>query len=975
MKIKQLHIYGFGKWQDQKWDFNDQQLSVIAGENEAGKSTIRAFILFMLFGLPPQQRKRYLPKRGGQLGGRMIIQGSDGQDYTIERVDNRSNAEAICYDQHGQKLAPDWLTEELNGVDRTLYNQIFNFDVFALQVEGGFSKEQLGEILLSIGMTGSDRIYQTEKQLNKSLDDQFKKGGSKPKLNQLIKQLTEQEKELKQLEDTVEAYQAHQEKSQAYQAEMKAIRLEIGRLKNELNLLVEQQRVYPAIETYHLNKQELLEYPEQIDFPEQGEERYKRLKETLQPLQADVEVIKRQLTELKSDHDELVEHLYPKQIINQIEKRLNQAREYQALVQEKYQIERQIKEKNQSISTQLNELQLNLTEADLEDLPLNYTTEQTWQDLAEQAVQNKQQFAENKSLLETLINQKSSLTTERELLETKTLSAREKEMTEQELEQINQRLYQPKQTDHPLIKQYNTQRIFNIVMISILLLSIILLLSSKHSLLNSILTGALLVVGGIFIWQQMKLRKKSLHILNTQTEEVTAEWHDRRILLMEKLTSHDHHRDQLLLVSNKLKEVDDQYHVVKEQLVTLELEEARLTQLINEEKSKFSFLQSLSVQFWPDLAGRLRDIIDLMHQRDQLKATLTDLKEQLNQFEVETIEQFGQLIKANKADFQNDLDQLKDLLFQQQTLLERKDKLESRLTTKYDEQKQAEAKTIPYQKELDELLALAKVNSEEDFIKKAKLYQQWYELKETQQEMVRQIKVHLPDDLVGSILAGDYLTKTELNAKIQSNEAELRALDHQLNDLIKKDADLQAILNTLAHSKASLELKHAFHLTRDKLIEGAKEWLINQLALMQIEKTKTIFQTSYLPVVLEKASAFFMQLTKGRYTNIDFDLDHTQLFILASDQQTYQLEELSQGTMDQLFVSIRLGISSWLAEHIQLPFLIDDGFVHFDQQRKQEMERILEGLSDVHQIIYFTKDIPTNEQLRDKVEDRMIILS
>lgn len=62
-------------------------------------------------------------------------------------------------------------------------------------------------------MTGSDRIYQTEKQLNKSLDDQFKKGGSKPKLNQLIKQLTEQEKELKQLEDTVEAYQTHQEKA------------------------------------------------------------------------------------------------------------------------------------------------------------------------------------------------------------------------------------------------------------------------------------------------------------------------------------------------------------------------------------------------------------------------------------------------------------------------------------------------------------------------------------------------------------------------------------------------------------------------------------------------------------------------------------------------------------------------------------------------------------------------------------------
>src|SRR5699024_1683002 len=109
----------------------------IVGDNEAGKSTIRAFILFILFGLSPQQRQRYLPKRGGQLGGRLVVQASNGQDYTIERIENRSNAEAVCYDQNGQKQEPDWLSQELNGVDRALYNQIFNFDVFGLQLEGG----------------------------------------------------------------------------------------------------------------------------------------------------------------------------------------------------------------------------------------------------------------------------------------------------------------------------------------------------------------------------------------------------------------------------------------------------------------------------------------------------------------------------------------------------------------------------------------------------------------------------------------------------------------------------------------------------------------------------------------------------------------------------------------------------------------------------------------------------------------------
>ena len=193
MRIKQLHIYGFGKWQDQSWELDERRITMIMGENEAGKSTIRAFILFILFGLPPRERERYLPKRGGQLGGRLVVQATNGADYTIERLHDRLNGEAVCYDEAGKEQSENWLNEELNGMDRKLFNQIFNFDVFSLQIEKGISEEQLGEVLLSVGMTGSDRIYKAENEFKKVLDAKFLPRGSKPELNQLINQLVDQD--------------------------------------------------------------------------------------------------------------------------------------------------------------------------------------------------------------------------------------------------------------------------------------------------------------------------------------------------------------------------------------------------------------------------------------------------------------------------------------------------------------------------------------------------------------------------------------------------------------------------------------------------------------------------------------------------------------------------------------------------------------------------------------------------------------
>lgn len=49
MKLVKAKIYGFGKWVDQEFDFQ-QDYQVIFGSNEAGKTTLLNFIKSILFG-------------------------------------------------------------------------------------------------------------------------------------------------------------------------------------------------------------------------------------------------------------------------------------------------------------------------------------------------------------------------------------------------------------------------------------------------------------------------------------------------------------------------------------------------------------------------------------------------------------------------------------------------------------------------------------------------------------------------------------------------------------------------------------------------------------------------------------------------------------------------------------------------------------------------------------------------------------
>ena len=74
MRITDLHISSFGHWNGlQIADFSDQ-ITVIHGPNEAGKSTLLQFVRAVLYGFSPTKHRRFVPPvYEGRVGGSVTV--------------------------------------------------------------------------------------------------------------------------------------------------------------------------------------------------------------------------------------------------------------------------------------------------------------------------------------------------------------------------------------------------------------------------------------------------------------------------------------------------------------------------------------------------------------------------------------------------------------------------------------------------------------------------------------------------------------------------------------------------------------------------------------------------------------------------------------------------------------------------------------------------------------------------------------
>lgn len=212
MIIESINIKSFGMITDMTLNFSES-INVIVGHNEAGKSTIAAFIKYMLYGFEnaptpdgvPDERAKRINWDNGTAQGSMTVRVGDKR-YLINRTSERvDNGQRVSYKEDSAILDLDTGSpafgkvpagEVFFGVDRELFeNTAFIGQIGDSSINEGSVKQSIENILFS----GSEKInnQRAASKVAVKMETLFHKGGSGGAIYELRKRTEQLEERFK----------------------------------------------------------------------------------------------------------------------------------------------------------------------------------------------------------------------------------------------------------------------------------------------------------------------------------------------------------------------------------------------------------------------------------------------------------------------------------------------------------------------------------------------------------------------------------------------------------------------------------------------------------------------------------------------------------------------------------------------------------------------------------------------------------
>ncbi len=937
MRIESIHIYGFGKWIDQHFSFQQDGHIEIAGENESGKSTLRQFILYMLFGMKAKQIERFTPKKGSTVGGRLTISGLADQTVTIERVHGKHKNQAIIYGNNGAQMDEEWLQSALQGIDRKEFQSIYTFDAHDLKQIQELNNESLHEVLLAVGMTGSDRIYHAERVLEKKLADWFKPYGKKPEINQLFQELADLKNELTNAKEKENQYQ--QRLVEIEQLEKHLFQLEQEKSSTKENQEQAEKRLthYALIEDYYFTNAKLKRQNQNMMFPVEGLKRLNEWKDSILPLKSEEQVLRNNVAEIEQQINRL--DLIPDEKLEKIEFGLKLKNEIDQIEAEIEQIRTRISTIEQEIITKLDSMQINLTIEQLRETELPFYLEEAWADLANQRekLTLEKQYLENDR--SSTAKMKQELLEEKEQLQKSLLEQEQVKQYKNEIEQVNQVDNQTKQQAQFQKWLQTYQKQIKISSFALLIGFIIgVALFFVTDLVWSIVTVVLAIGQNIAMRLYGQAFKQWLQPGQEQLASLSqAEINEReRIIQQQSELQH-----KLIEIEKERQKSQNEQLKQAERLSFLQERINQIEQKITDQQKQYPFLSNVELTYWPRLYQQVITQKEKLLDIKQLETETNNLEEHKREQQ-----QTFDLLELATMDLKLTIQEEQARRTEYVQLQTRREELQSKLASIVEKQK-------PYQQEINQLLQKAEVETEEAFIEKGEEKEELDVLQQKSNQLYDSLAVIFTEGEIKQIADGDF--EDEHTLQILRDECQ-----QSVNETTEKIKEKQSLLSDQKASIAMLEanedvsiLKHQLAIKQEELQEAANQWAVYQVALANVTEAKSTYSQKYMPQVFEQASHYFNKLTLGRYQHIYIEDNET---IIVEDREgfVFHVIELSQATKDQLYIAIRFALSHVMANRLALPFLIDDGFVHFDANRKEKVLEIVAELSKDHQVLYFT---------------------
>lgn len=1003
MKVKRIHIEEYGAWRNLDLPVSSDGLTVIYGPNEAGKSTLRRFLRDVFYGFQNQEE---LTDTIETRSGFAVVE-YEGKEYQIARsaIGNESGYLEIT-GPTGEKTDQAFLDEILSGVSEDVFDSVFAVGLKELQELATLHGDEVAERVYgaSLGSEGR-KILTASKKAVTSKNGIWNSESNSGTLMKITERRSETIRQLRKLGDQQSMYLDLLEEHYSIEAKINDQKKRQTGLQYELNGHQFLARVWTPWNRERRLREEYNRLPKLRKLPKNALKRFDEIEMELKQLGNKREKIKAELDDLKSRILHTDQLNFYSDNGGTIQSFLNQ-RTWLEEAEQRYgmtsnEVDRLQKEWNEKFAllgpdwTEERLDRVNFSPAlqiQLNDAARRYQSalgqrsrhQKKYKKLSAKAgVREKQLISAVKQLRIQSLPAGIRETKDRIALLERRAALR---LNEQELankQKFSQSLVSTIETKKPIIPEF-----FNSLVVAWIVLSLIC--SVAGYVLETppaILVGIILAMMGVAYFfvakaieiQSRKKKTETTHqSLFTQNDHLSlnsvrnelfqldeqARFNDGPVLGDAEALNRAY---QLLAELHKLEEEDKSIQEMRRSLSLARSNRAKYQTKVNDARQKWcdllkqiGFVETLKTK---DALLTWQLAFDAYQARENLRRAKDSLDyqgEDINAFR-NRISQFGQsYLTDSNADWD-----VNSLLSQWEVDLQGYQSEKEKQTSwkKQISRLRKESNTLTrqinlYRRKRKSLLAAAKVKSRDELEEFLSLRIRRRQLKEELELAVLEVQEVASSEPNLAVVEEDLLAYDAAK-----NREHIELLSMELEDLVK---DLQTSHATLGRihrdmealetDRSEVELRFQRQKTDDELVEETEKWLGASLAGESVSHLRQHYEKSSQPKTLKNASWYLNRLTKGSYKSVWTPLGARELRVEHDDDSNYDVSQLSDGTREQLFLSIRLAmIEEMTQKGVELPVILDDIFVNFDHKRtKAAVSALIDFAEKGQQIFMFT---------------------
>ena len=912
MKIARLRIDGFGHFADRELGPFDRPVTVFYGPNEAGKSTLLEFVRQVLFGFSRANSSTSYPAlAGGRYGGSVTIASDRGETVNVQRTTGSHGGTLTLTTAQGEPL-PDGELQRLLGHSEDVFRKVSTFTLDELHNAALLSDGSVNSQMYSAGM-GAEGLPGALKRLDDGKEELFKNRGTKHAIYDASEKLKHVDAQLQEVANNAADYGR-------LTAQLEEMGTEIGRLdslrREHQSRYEQEQRLADTWDDWnalHEVEQQLGELAPIDDFPTGGPSRLEALEERIRlarqyrdSAQRDVEG-SRNGAEAQIENEAMSAHA---EAIRGIERGRTF---FDGAVHDLPERQSELAEYQRSLQESLRYLGPDWNEARLDSFDLSLVV----QDEIHGHQQRLEDARSGVRDCESALVQSAALL--KEAVETKEEAEREAEAAANAIGRGSG----------------NVQ----------------LAAASAAAGVALVVTGA--VLGGAAL------------ILGVVAGTVLAGMAAYLLVSGRFATTADAERGRLLReLDSATRLVERRTGRVEEGKKAVEAAEQALGEAEGEWQQWLTEL-NLRPTFSPEAVTELRGRVDLARNhlgsvrtwQGRIEAIEKDISDYAGTV-VPLAQQFGiALHQADAHTIAAAADRLVDLHGAVSERLRERAEAQATLVKAQRDLGERDRELSDAEADLGELLRSGGAADAEQFRRRAALYQQRSSLEAQQREIRGRLqRLSGPGDAFKALmkrLEGTDLQ--EISDAMREAREDRDRCAAELERLSTERGGVQNEIRRLTGEEESSRLRMERNQLLEQIQGHAREWAVYAVAENLLKEAQSKFERERQPDVIQHAQDFFRRITQERYQTVFSPLHKPEVHVTDRSDATRQPNELSRGTREQLFLSLRFGYIRDLGERAErLPVLVDEALVNFDPERGENAAAAFTELAQTNQVLVFT---------------------